>query len=342
MRFSARAVIGSERRRVDVTILLALAVLVAVGATRWLDWTFQPVTVLQTAGPLVVLALLVLVVATALLRRWVPLMAVTAVFVVAAGMAVPSYFAHTRPNASRDLTVMSANLLIGGANPKQLIDAVRAHDVDVLVLTELTPDALSDLRDKGLEDWFSSSAGGARPSSFTGTMIFSRMPLTDIDNGDGPEVPDDHTPSLQPEATVDLDGTHVRIKAAHVLAPLAGDTDEWHAGLEALKGWRDEQSSTVPFVLAGDFNASHGHPVFRALADGLVNAQVDGGGGWVRTWPVVGKRVPPYVQLDHLLSRRLFLVEAGQVAIHGTDHAMVWASYSLTGAHKPKAGSPAK
>jgi endonuclease/exonuclease/phosphatase (EEP) superfamily protein YafD len=110
---------------------------------------------------------------------------------------------------------------------------------------------------------------------------------------------------------------------------LAGDTDEWHAGIEALTAWRDDQPPNEAFVLAGDFNASHGHSVFRALAAGLVDAQVAAGGGWVRTWPVVGRRVPPYVQLDHLLSRHLTVVEAGQVAVHGTDHAMVWSTYSL-------------
>jgi hypothetical protein len=45
---------------------------------------------------------------------------------------------------------------------------------------------------------------------------------------------------------------------------------------------------------------------------------------------MAGHRVPPYVQLGHLLSRELTVVTAGQVAVHGTDHAIVWASYAFT------------
>jgi hypothetical protein len=49
----------------------------------------------------------------------------------------------------------------------------------------------------------------------------------------------------------------------------------------------------------------------------------------VRTWPFAGNRLPPFVQLDHLLSRRLTVVAAGQVALNRADHAAVWASYHL-------------
>ena len=45
---------------------------------------------------------------------------------------------------------------------------------------------------------------------------------------------------------------------------------------------------------------------------------------------LVGRRIGPYVQIDHV-GRGLTLVAAGQVAVHGTDHALVWGSYALTG-----------
>ncbi len=44
---------------------------------------------------------------------------------------------------------MSANLRVGGAQPTQLMDAVRFHAVDVLVLTEVTPEAIEGLTPRG-------------------------------------------------------------------------------------------------------------------------------------------------------------------------------------------------
>jgi endonuclease/exonuclease/phosphatase (EEP) superfamily protein YafD len=323
-------VTGSEgrprRRWVDLGIAAVLVVLVAVGAARWLDTTVQPIIVLQTAGPFVVIGLLILLVLTATLRRWWMLLPVALAGGVAAAVALPGWFAHTSPEAPRDLTVMAVNLSYGRADPDQVADAVRARSVDVLVATEVTPEARVALAESGLDQWFIEQVGESRPDSFTGTVVYSRFPVTEA-TGDDPT--DAHTPSVQPEVVVDVSGAPVRVKAVHVLAPLAGDTGDWRAGLRALAGWRDRQDGDEPVVLVGDFNAGHGHPAFRNVADGMDHAHRVAGLGWVRTWPYEGRRVPPYVQLDHLLSRGLTVVEAGHVAIHGTDHGIVWATYSM-------------
>ncbi len=80
--------------------------------------------------------------------------------------------------------------------------------------------------------------------------------------------------------------------------------------------------------MAGDFNASQSHPEFRAMLDGLTDAHRATGGGWVRTWPQ-GRRIPPFVQLDHVLGRGVTPVDAGVTAVRGTDHAAVWATMTL-------------
>jgi endonuclease/exonuclease/phosphatase (EEP) superfamily protein YafD len=311
-------------------IAFLLVVLSAVGALRWLDVTAQPVVVLQTAGPFVLLGVLSLLVATLLLRRWWMALPVGLVLTVAAVLAAPAFGSDTAPRNPRDLTVMSANLWSGRADAQQVMDAVRYHGVDVLVLTEVTPDAVTQLDAAGADGWFTSRTGAAHAGTFTGTMIWSRYPLTPVVASGGPAA--ERTPSLQPEAVVSVAGRPVRVKAAHPLAPLSGDTVEWRAGLLALRSWADRQGGSEPVVLAGDFNASYGHPAFRTLADGFVDAQRSTGAGWVRTWPVAGHRMPPYVQLDHVLTKGLTVVDAGQVAIHGADHAIVWAAYSLKAA----------
>lgn len=310
------------RRWPDAALAGALVVLAVVGAFRWVDTTLHQIVVLQTAGPFVLVGLVLLAALTALMRRWWLFLAVAAAVVVSLAMAVPTYFSSASPRANKDLTVMAAALKGGDADGVQVMDAVRARAVDVLVLTEVTPDAVEALRANGLDEHFTASAGEARVDSVHGTLIYSRYPLA------VPDAVPSGSASLQPEVIVAVNGTRVRIKAVHVTAPLAGQTATWRAELSALRDWRE--GAEPPFLLAGDFNADTGHPSFRALAEGTRDANRVAGLGWVRTWPVVGQRLPPYVQLDHLLSSGLTVVEAGQVAVHGTDHAIVWSSYAVT------------
>jgi endonuclease/exonuclease/phosphatase (EEP) superfamily protein YafD len=222
---------------------------------------------------------------------------------------------------------MSANLRYGQANALQLMDAVRYQSVDVLVLTEATPEAMENLDDDGARTYFTSRVGQARADTVTGTMVLSRYPMSLLSAGADPSV--EATPNVQPEVDITVADRVVRLKVAHPMAPLRGETGQWHAGLERLRAWKDEQHGTGPVLIAGDFNAAFGHPPFRTLADGLVDAQRDAGEGWVRTWPFSDSRLPPYVQIDHVLSRGLTLVEAGQVAYNRADHAAVWASYAV-------------
>jgi endonuclease/exonuclease/phosphatase (EEP) superfamily protein YafD len=313
-------------RVADLVLVLALLGVVGVWALRFIDSTAYPVVVLQTAGPLVVVALILLTATTLLLRRWWVLLPVATALTVGIWSAVPAWTPSTTPDAEVDFTVLSANLYEGRANARQLMDAVTYHSVDVLVLTEVTPEALAAFEENGADSLFSSRAGSALPG-IEGTMVLSRYPLSVRSQGSA-----DAGANLQPEVDVTTPTGTVRLRAVHPPAPLNGRTDAWHAALTRLDGWATAQPADEPLVLAGDFNAATGHPVFRSLADGLVDAQSAAGLGWVRTWPFTGRRMPPYVEIDHLLTRGLTVVEAGQVAVNGADHAAVWASYAMPGA----------
>lgn len=311
------------RRRLDLALAGVLVVLVVVGALRWVDGAAYPLVVLQRTGPFVVIGLLLLALVAALLRRWLLLAPTAVAVVVSLAIALPGFFSSASPKATKDLTVMAANLHEGHADAAQVMEAVRARAVDVLVLIEVTPEAVEGLRAAGLEDHFTEETGEARPSSVAGTLVFSRFPLDPL-KGES----DRESANLEPAVTVEVNGTAVLLKAIHVPAPDDGRAETWHEELRTLGEWRAAQQG--PLVMAGDFNADCGHPAFRSVADGLTDAHREAGLGWVRTWPVVGQRLPPYTQPDHLLSRGLTVVEAGQVALHGTDHAVVWASYALT------------
>ncbi len=315
------------RRLTDLAIAGTLVALGLVAGLSLVDVTNRPVVVLQTAGPFVVLGLLLLLLATLLLRRWWMLVPVGLAVAVAAVVAVPAFLSDASPGADRDITVMAANLRLGQADAGQLMAAVRDRGVDVLVLTEVTPAEVALLDAEGADSYFTAREGEAEVDLATGTLVWSRYPLSPVDAGD--DVSLEGTANRQPEVAVSVSGGRVRLKAVHATSPLAETMEQWRASLAALQGWRERQPAGEAFLMAGDFNSSAGHPAFRALADGTVDAQRAAGQGWVRTWPFVGQRLPAYVQLDHLLSRGLTLVEAGQVALHGTDHAAVWASYAL-------------
>ncbi|MFM6851861.1 MAG: endonuclease/exonuclease/phosphatase family protein [Terrabacter sp.] len=315
------------RRWLDLAIAVVLLALAAVGALRWVDSTAYVVVVLQTAGPFVLIGLGLLLATTFVLRRWVMAIPVAVALAVAVSVAAPAFRASSSPKAETDLTVMSANVWVGSANANQLMDAVRFHAVDVLVLVEATPALVQRLDAEGASDYFTQREGVARPGTFTGTVVLSRYPLSVRNAGTDPAVED--TRSAQPELDVTAPNGTVRLKVAHPTAPLRGDTVEWRAGLRALQTWKERLDGDELVVMAGDFNACYGHPGMRELAEGLDDAQRTDGQGWVRTWPFAGNRLPAFVQLDHLLSRGLTVVSAGQVAVNRADHAAVWASYAL-------------
>lgn len=308
------------RRSLDRALTGLLVALAAVGAVRWWDTAAYPVVVLQEAGPLVVLGLGLLAVLAAVLRRWWVLLASAVVLAIALVLAVPAFFSTAHPNKKADLTVMVANLDTGEADAPQLMDAVRARGVNLLILLEATPESLGALRDRGLDREFTTSAGRAVTGSPRGTLIYSRFPLRQTIEKlpDGP---------LQPAVEVEVDGITVALKAAHVPDPEVS-ADSWRDGLRGLAFW--ERGAIGPALLAGGFSADWGQPAFRALTVDFQDAQRTAGLGWVRTFPMDGHRLPPYLQPDHLLSRQLTVVEVGQVGIHGTDHALVWASYAVT------------
>ena len=322
------------RRRflIDVAILVVLLGLCAAGTLRWIDTTAYPVVVLQTAAPFVAIGLLLLAVATAALRRWWMLLPVGLAVAVAATLVVPAFLSSASPDATRDLTVMSANLRVGGAQPTQLMDAVRFHAVDVLVLTEVTPGAIEGLTREGADSYFPQRAGEAEADGYAGTMVLSRYPLREVSADLG------GSPNRQPEVAVTIDGVELRVQTAHPAAPIAGQTPEWRAGLRTLQAWKERQSGAGPILLVGDFNSSSAHPGFRAVAAGLDDAQRATGSGWVRTWPYADSRLPPFVQLDHVLSRGLSVIDSGEVALNGTDHAAVWGSYALPDTPPPGQG----
>lgn len=316
---------GAFRRGMAAVLGLALLLLTLAFATRWLDVPSSEVAAVQAVVPItgagvVVVALLALVCG-------LPRLALVAAVpgAVAAVLAISSLGLIGTPAAvagSEPVSVLSSNLEFGGANADDLVNGVRDHSVDVIVLVELTPQGVSRLKAAGLDEELPYAVGHAEAGT-TGAMIRSRWPLTLLDPGQGA----DGSLFWEPYARVERPAGAFRVKAIHTRQPIV-TARGWHEDLDRIHQWQLAQPTEEPLMLAGDFNASQSHPAFRSMLEGLTDAHRATGGGWVRTWPQ-GRRTPPFVQLDHVLGRGVTATNAGVVPVRGTDHAAVWATVTL-------------
>ena len=236
------------------------------------------------------------------------------------GWAAPSLLGAT-PEADPDaptLTVMTSNLRFGEADAREVIRAAETGEVDVLVLQEVTPEAVTALEEAGIGALFAHRGGQALPGAL-GTMAFSRTPVTD------------------PERVATEMGTWLfrtaglRLMAVHPAYPLDAD---WGDELALLRAAILEAE---PDVVAGDFNASTDHAPLRAILEtGLRDAAELANSGWQPTWPTNGYDglpVPPSVAIDHVLvGPDLTALRTTTVDISGTDHRALLATVAPTAA----------
>lgn len=315
-----------RRRNVVAWVCLATTAVVTLAvSTRWWDTSAARVPVVQAAFPYVgIVAVVGALFLLVLLRRRivlaVPALCIALVPIV---LAASTTRASTVEPSDDDEVIAASNLEFGEADPAALVDRIRALEVDTLVLTELTPEAATALDQSGASELLSHRVGSPQLGA-DGTVILSRHPLT--------EVQTDHVPGLfdQPVATVHAPTGDYVMRAMHPYPPTPRLVRGWHRQLGQAAEWVDNQPVETPLVLAGDINAAHGHPAYRRLAEGMVDAHRAVGSGWVRTWPQ-GSRIPAFVQLDHVLVRRADVVDAGTATLAGTDHSLVWARLRIDG-----------
>ncbi len=256
-------------------------------------------------------------------RRWrLCVAAALAVGLLAAGV-VPRALADGQPTAAGpSLTVASANLYFGRADPRTVVDLVRAHRVDVLSLQELTPEAVTGLDEAGLaavlpHRVFQPDARAA------GTGVASRFPL----RSPRPSNPDSY--HFQPVVGIDVPGAAapIELTAVHVVAPVGRiELATWRAELAALPA-ADGRGTRI---LAGDFNATLDHPALRAVLDtGYRDAADAAGSGLRATWPTDTPLVP-VAAIDHVLVDTGCAVRSFDVVpLPGSDHSGVVAEVVL-------------
>lgn len=227
-------------------------------------------------------------------------------------------FLADAPGSATDdgFVVMTANLHIGRADPDAVLEAVDRHGVDILVLEEITPSALFELDQAGLDRRLDHRAGTPHPDR-DGIMLFAREPLRNLT-----EI-DTSSPGFGVEMTTG--SSPLRILAVHPIAPNNG-VARWSSDLDLVVA--TARASRGPTVVVGDFNATLDHPQLQALMDsGYRDASTDAGFSWRPTWPssdnvrVIGMRLPSLFGLDHVFLRGpLEAMDADVRAVPGSDH----------------------
>lgn len=229
-----------------------------------------------------------------------------------------------QPRASGSLLrVLTVNAYFGRADMDVVVERARQLRVDVLFLQELTQDAVTRLKQAGLEDLMPHAQLDLRGGS-RGSGIYSRFPL-----GEGPAVPP--TRMAQPAALLKLpDGEMAELICVHPVSPhlWRPGTTQWSAELRVLP-----PPGERPRILAGDFNASLDHAVFRdLLALGYADAALQAGNALTPTWGPF-RRGWAVLTLDHVLvTKGCAVLETSVHYIPGTDHRAVYAKIQLPGA----------
>lgn len=265
---------------------------------------------LAVVTPLVALPLALLLAVHLVLRRWV-LAGVTGVLVVLnACWLIPLYVGDDVP-AGQPLTVLTANLYFGRADPDALVRMVKAQHVDVLALEELTDAAVGRLRLAGLDALLPYTDLLAFRDA-DGSGIYSRYPLE--------KLPPFQARFQSPGATIHVPGGDVVFRVIHAIPATPAGDSAYRADYEALT----RQVRALPpdnAVLAGDFNASQDSQSFRRLAGARFrDASEVAGSGVQRTWGVRPGAIA-LLHLDHVLVE--YGVAARSTAVlplPGSDH----------------------
>jgi len=287
-------------------------VAVATTVARVSGATWRPAVVLQAFAPwavpaYAVVALLLVALGLRDRRTWVLLAVSVAGLALHLWWVAPLFVGDAPAPAAGGLrlTVMTTNIEYGHGDVGVVARAVREHEVDLLAVEEITPDALRRLERTGALDDLPYRAGRT-DRTLHGTMVFSRTPLTGVRR-----VPTD----MQSWAFT-VDGW--RVLAVHPAAPTLA---RWAADQDLL---RRTARADHPDLVLGDFNATLGHaPLRRLLGTGLQDAAELTGAGWQPTWPVGGFAGMPFAAatIDHVLvGHDLTALSTSTVTVPDTDH----------------------
>jgi endonuclease/exonuclease/phosphatase (EEP) superfamily protein YafD len=258
-------------------------------------------------------------------ERWV-LTALAACLIGAmVAVQVPLYVAARVDGASVAVRVMTINMLYGRADA-EVITAIADGRADVLMVQELTPEAARRLQAAGIERTFPHQLLAPRPEA-AGAGVYSRYPLTTSAQIGGLQ-------RIMVSTRLEIEGvtTNPTVASVHLASPWPHPVDGWRRDLNEFPSIMDAlaaQSDEGSILIGGDFNSTIDmRPFRRLLTGGYRDASEQAGEGRQFTFPS-NRRVPPFMGLDHVLTRNATAVSTTTVTVPGTDHRALLATVQV-------------
>ena len=300
--------------------LFVLVVATCALTARYLPATNRPLLATAALSPYLMLGAPLAALVFALSRHWT-LVSVAAVLTVAVlAVQLPWYIGSPDPGSGTRLRFVSANLLLGEADPAA-VAALATEHADVLAVQELTPD-LAAVLSRVLAREFPFSALRPRERA-AGVGLWSRYPI--IASGS-----DESFSRGLIYARVQVPGTdfETTVISTHMPPPRSA-FDSWRDDITRLGSALHGFPPGGPVVVGGDLNATPDVREFRQLLqDGYRDGAAQAGAGLTRTHPnhVI---IPPLLAVDHVMTRDATVTALWTSEVAGSDHLALVATVVL-------------
>jgi endonuclease/exonuclease/phosphatase (EEP) superfamily protein YafD len=344
-------------RRVALSVLFLLVVALPLYPELYGLDEVTPFTQLVAFRPQALVVVLVAALLMLLRRGW-RIAAGLAALLALTGMALtaPRVLSDPQPPppGTRELTIMVANVLGGGADAASLARVIRERRPDLVSLPEARVNVRQQLEAqlKGLGYRGYTQQANEAVQSATSVLVASSLGQVRFDsekldpskvNAGQPALKpgDPGAETIGPLAQTTTQFGHVivtggtlgklRLIVYHGYPPLPSEVITWKRDLQVLKAWCAEDR---PTIVAGDFNATSDHADFRdALGSNCRSVAPAVGAGLQGTWPSDRPGLAR-AQLDQVVvSKGILPSKFKAYKIEGTDHLAVVAAVAV-----PKSG----
>lgn len=266
---------------------------------------------------------LVITVWALVLRRWWTLGVAVAVAGAFALAVTPRAVGDSAPAlGGTSLRVLTANLRLGRADPRAIVDLVRRTGADVLSVQEFTPQAGAGLDRAGLTRLLPYKVTMPMEGA-QGSGLYARHPLRALPTFRVADIG-----LAMPHAEMRLPGGHrVEVLGVHLARPMSpAGVGQWRRAFVLIPA---DARRGVARIVAGDFNATLDHAPLRGLlGKGYVDAADATGKGLIPTFQKAWW-IPP-ITLDHVLvDSRCAVRRADVYALPRSDHRAVFAEVRL-------------
>ncbi|MBJ7464964.1 MAG: endonuclease/exonuclease/phosphatase family protein [Mycolicibacterium sp.] len=303
-------------------IVGVLLLLLAAGAlvARYVPATNRAVLATAALSPYLMFGAPLAVLVFALSRHWT-LVSVAAVLTVAVlAVQLPWYIGSPDPDTGTTLRFVSANLLLGEAEPAAVAGLAAEH-ADILAVQELTPELAAALSPALARD-FPYSALRPRERA-AGVGLWSRYPI--ITSGSDESFSRGLIYARVQVPDTDFETTVV---STHMPPPRSA-FDSWRGDIARLGPVLRELPPDGPVVVGGDLNATPDVREFRQLLrDGYRDGAAQAGAGLTRTHPS-NVIIPPVLAVDHIMTRDATVTSLRTVQVAGSDHLALAATVVL-------------